>query len=108
MEIDSQAIGQRIAMLREESAMTQEALGDKLGLTGKHIGRVERGVSNLTLHNYLKVSELFSVSLDYLITGALDKPLNDCVRELVEEGSAEEQEAVWKFLRTLLHLKEKP
>ena len=108
MEIDSQAIGKRIAMLREESAMTQENLGVRLGLTGKHIGRVERGVSNLTLSNYLKVSNLFSVSLDYLITGTLETPLNDCVRELVEDGSVEEQEAVWRFLRTLLHLKKKP
>ena len=105
MEFDAKAVGKRIALLREQSGITQEMLGDKLGLTGKHIGRVERGSSNLTPNGYLKVCEVFSVSLDYLFTGALDKPLNDCVSQFLAEGTPAGQEAVWKFLRALLDQK---
>lgn len=108
MEYNAKDVGIRIAKLRIERGMSQEELGEILGVSPKHISNVERGEYGLSLEGYLKVSKVFSVSLDYLITGALEMPLNDCVRELVEEGSAEEQEAVWKFLRTLLHLKKKP
>ena len=101
MEYDVKAIGARIANLRNEHGISQDGLGDILGLTGKHIGNVERGTYGLTLKNYLKVSELFSVSLDYLFTGALDKPLNECVLRLIKEGSYEQQEIVWQFLRAL-------
>lgn len=102
MEYDLRAIGKRIADLRKMHGMTQDALGEQLGITGKQIGRVEYGTSSLVPKNYLKVSELFSVSLDYLFTGDLEKPINDCVAKLIEQASYREQEAVWHFLWTLM------
>lgn len=102
MEYDLCAIGRRIADLRKTHEMTQDALGEHLGITGKQIARVEYGTSSLTPKNYLKVSELFSVSLDYLFTGNLEKPLNDCVNEFTKYASYESQDAVWRFLRALM------
>lgn len=104
MEYDLLAIGKRIADLRKLHGMTQEALGEHLGITGKQIARVEYGTSSLTPKSYLKVSELFSVSLDYLFTGKLDKPLNDCVTEFMNRASYESQEAVWHFLQSLMKI----
>lgn len=102
MEYDLRAIGKRIADLRKMHGMTQDALGEQLGITGKQIGRVEYGTSSLVPKNYLKVSELFSVSLDYLFTGDLEKPINDCVTKLIEQASYHDQEAVWHFLWALM------
>ena len=98
MEYNLLAIGKRIADLRKLHGMTQDVLGEHLGITGKQIARVEYGTSSLTPKNYLKVSELFSVSLDYLFTGNLEKPLNDCVTEFLKQASYESQEGVWQFL----------
>lgn len=106
MEYNLLAIGKRIADLRKQHGMTQDELGEQLGITGKQIARVEYGTSSLTPKSFLKVSELFSVSLDYLFTGNLEKPLNDCVIEFVKQASYESQEAVWKFLRALMKLKD--
>lgn len=106
MEYDLYAIGKRIADLRKMHGMTQEALGEYLGVTGKQIGRIEYGTSSLTPKNYLKVSKLFSVSLDYLFTGNLEKPINDCVTEFLKDSSYRDQEAVWRFLRVLLEKKD--
>lgn len=102
MEYNLLAIGKRIADLRKLHGMTQDVLGEHLGITGKQIARVEYGTSSLTPKNYLKVSELFSVSLDYLFTGNLEKPLNDCVTEFLKQASYESQEAVWQFLLALM------
>lgn len=101
MEYDLRAIGKRIADLRNFHGMTQQALGDELGVTAKQIGRIEYGTSSLVPKNYLKISELFSVSLDYLFTGELEKPIDACVQKFLEQASRNQQEAVWKFLREI-------
>lgn len=106
MEYDLLAIGKRIADLRKLHGMTQDELGEQLGITGKQIARVEYGTSSLTPKNYLKISKLFSVSLDYLFTGNMEKLLHDCVTEFVENASYKNQEAVWHFLWTLMESKE--
>ncbi len=106
MEYDQLAIGKRIADLRKLHGITQDDLGEQLGISGKQVARVEYGTSSLTPKNYLKLSKLFSVSLDYLFTGELDKPLHDCVTEFIENSSYKNQEAVWHFLWTIMKTKE--
>ncbi len=105
MEYDLVAIGRRITDLRKLHGMTQDALGEHLGMTGKQISCVEHGISSLTPKDFLEVSKLFSVSLDYLFTGNLKRELNDCVTEFVENVSYENQKAVWHFLRSLIETK---
>lgn len=106
MEYDLRAIGKRIADLRVHHGLTQEALGEILGVTAKQVGRIEYGTSSLVPKNYLKVSELFSVSLDYLFTGNLAQPLNSAVEEFLKESSQGQQEAVWRFLREVTKSRE--
>lgn len=106
MEYDLLAIGKRIANLRKQNGMTQDMLGEQLGITGKQVARVEYGTSSLTPKSYLKVSKLFSVSLDYLFTGNLEPLLHDCVTEFIANSSYKNQEVVWHFLWTLMKIKE--
>ena len=63
------SIGSRIAALRKEHSMTQEQLAEKLDISIKHCSSVERGLSALSLEKLIDVSNLFDVSLDYLIKG---------------------------------------
>lgn len=63
------SIGSRIAQLRKEHNMTQEQLAEKLDISIKHCSSVERGLSSLSLEKLIDVSNLFDVSLDYLIKG---------------------------------------
>jgi len=65
--ISNDAIGTRIAKLRKEHQMTQEQFAEKLDISIKHCSAVERGLSCLSLEKLMDVSELFDVSLDYLI-----------------------------------------
>ena len=89
-----------------ESDPFKEGRGEQLGITGKQIACVEYGTSSLTPKNYLKISKLFSVSLDYLFTGSMEKLLHDCVTEFIENSSYKNQEAVWHFLWTIMKTKE--
>ena len=63
------SIGSRIAKLRKEHRLTQEQFAEKLDISIKHCSAVERGLSCLSLEKLIEVSNLFDVSLDYLIKG---------------------------------------
>lgn len=69
-------IGQRLTALRLSRQMTQEDLADKMGVSRQAISKWE---SDRTLPNVEKLfclSELYQVSLDYLLTGK-EKQLPD-------------------------------
>ena len=74
------SIGLKIAKLRKEHSMTQEQLAEKLDISIKHCSSVERGWSSLSLEKLIDVSNLFDVSLDYLIKG--NSASNDSIKHI--------------------------
>lgn len=83
MELNT-TIGKRIAKLRKEHNMTQEQLSEKLDISIKHCSSVERGLSSLSLEKLVDVSELFDVSIDYLVKGT-DDPNEDNINQFFSE-----------------------
>ncbi|MCQ2518802.1 MAG: helix-turn-helix domain-containing protein [Lachnospiraceae bacterium] len=69
MTVDSYAIGQRIKKLRKENKMTQQQLADRLGVSLNHVSKIEPGMKVPSVDLFLTLSEIFNVSLDFLITG---------------------------------------
>lgn len=63
------AIGQRIALLRQENHITQAQLAEKLDISVKHCSEVERGLSCLSLEKLITLCSILSTNLDYLIRG---------------------------------------
>ncbi len=49
------------------SRFTQREIAQMLGVTYQSYQAYERGVSYPTLQNFLKLSEIYDVSLDYLV-----------------------------------------
>lgn len=62
---------QRLQDLRKKSGMTQELLGEKLGITRQTVSKWERGESTPDFAYLVKISELFQLSTDYLLKGKL-------------------------------------
>lgn len=50
------AIGQSIRALRQEGALSQEALAYMAGIDRSHMGRIERGERNLTVLNLVRIA----------------------------------------------------
>lgn len=98
-EIDLASIGKRIAGLRIGQGLTQEQLGEVLGLTAKYISRIEHGNYALALVHFVNLGEIFHVSVDYLLTGKKDAALNTALQQIVQYGSPEEQELLLETLR---------
>lgn len=64
-----QSVGSRINELRKSYKLTQQDLGDIVGLHGTNIGRIENGQVLPASDILLKLSIYFQVSCDYLLTG---------------------------------------
>lgn len=79
MELNA-IIGTKIAVLRKLHGLTQEQLAEKLDISIKHCSSVERGLSCFSLEKLIEISDLFDVSLDYLIKERPTKSIScECV-----------------------------
>lgn len=67
--MDQIKIGKFIAVLRKEKGMTQEQLGEKLGVTNKTISRWENGNYMPDVEMLSLLSKEFSVSINELVSG---------------------------------------
>jgi transcriptional regulator with XRE-family HTH domain len=67
------ALGQRIRQLRTEQGHSQEAFADKCGVHRTFMGTIERGESNLSFQNILKVAITLGVSLSVLFQDLEEK-----------------------------------
>lgn len=69
MNLDWKVIGARIRELRKNNNITIERLCEIIGVSPSFIGLVERGESGVSIEKLCTLSQVFNVSLDYLIKG---------------------------------------
>ena len=67
--MDLVQIGKFIAELRKEQELTQEQLGEKIGVTNKTVSRWENGNYLPPADVLLVMSQLFNVSLNEILSG---------------------------------------
>lgn len=105
--------------LREDSDLSQRDMAEKLGVTPQQYSQYENGVSDIPLHRFVKLIEIFDVSADYLL-GRTQRPENKSFRNVqvtkdcsctallnaVLSLSEEDREAAVEYVR-LLRLKER-
>ena len=59
----------RIRDLREAHGYKQEQVAELLNVDRRHIARIEAGTRGCSLDMLIRLSELYDVSLDYLVFG---------------------------------------
>lgn len=67
--MDLTKIGRFIAELRKEMGITQEQLGDMIGVTNKTVSRWETGTYLPPADALMRLSALFKVSINELLSG---------------------------------------
>ena len=60
---------QRLKKERKLRKLTQEQMAEKLDISLKHYGAVERGLTGLSTENLIYLSNILGLSLDYLLKG---------------------------------------
>lgn len=70
-----EALGARIRFIRKHEKMSQEALGDRLGVSFQQVQKYERGANLISPERLQAISEIFEVRPSWLLTG--DREEND-------------------------------
>lgn len=69
MKYDTKQSGDRIRQLRIEHGFTQEKVAEALEIDRSFYSRIEAGKKGCSVDLFIRLSELYDVSLDYLILG---------------------------------------
>lgn len=102
--MDQVKIGKFIAALRKERGLTQEQLGERLGVTNKTVSRWETGSYMPPIDGFLELSRVLDISLNELLSGErlnteqLRVKADENVLEAYRETSfsLKEREKYWK------------
>ena len=70
-----QAIGTRLRNLRFDNELTITTAARVLNMKRQHLGRLERGQSSLDLYILNLLAVYYGASVDYLLTGQIDRVL---------------------------------
>ncbi len=82
-EID-RIVGQRLRWRRRELKLTQEQLGEKLGLTFQQVQKYEKGVNRISAGRLFEMSQVLGITITYFYEGIDDmmpSPYRMAVRE---------------------------
>ena len=96
--MDTKKIGKFIALKRKEKGITQEQLGEKLGVTNKTVSRWENGNYMPDLSLLEPLSQELSITLNELLTGENIEKENFC--EYCEKNLADTVDYSAKKLNT--------
>lgn len=77
MNYKEMSIGERILAIRKEKKLSQEAFGEKLGVTGAAVSRVEKGERGASEQMKRSVCREFGVSYMFLIDGEGEMFIDD-------------------------------
>ncbi len=66
-------LGEKIKKLRNEKGISQEGLGNMMGVHYTHISRYERNQSTPSVEALKKLAKIFGVSTDYLLFDDIEK-----------------------------------
>ena len=80
----------RISLIRKELGLSQRAFGDKIGISGASVARLESGENNPSAQTIQLICSVFNVNAEYLKDGA-DVPM------FLEDG--DEDDAVLHILQ---------
>ncbi len=76
----SDAVYNRIALLRAEQGVTRRQLADALGVHYQTVGYLERGEYNPSLHLALRISEFFGLPVETIFSSAPFPRISDGAR----------------------------
>ena len=89
-----QNLSQRLADLRKENKLSQEALAEKMGLSRQAISKWERGESAPDTENLIMLSGIYGITLDELLHGKETKETaEEPIEKPIEETEPKEEAA---------------
>ena len=82
------ALGARVRALRAERGFSQEGFADHCGVHRTFMGAVERGESNLSFHNLVRIATGLELTLSQLLNGVEQRSVSAETTKLERKRSS--------------------
>ena len=82
--------GEYLKKLRTEKGLSQDALGEVLGISRQSVSKWEQGNSTPDIDNIGKLAEFYGVSIDSLVKGEAQEEAENTTAESEEEKAVNE------------------
>lgn len=109
--IDYAAIGIRIKRLRMQKHMTQEELGEQIGLSSKHVSNIETNKARPSIESLVAIANVLGTTTDYLLMEAVDLShdlyIQKEILDLLEGCSNREKKILLESLHALKNILQK-
>lgn len=92
-------MGLRIKKQRKSIKLTQEEMAEMLDISVKHFSEVERGLSGLSIENLIKLSNIFGVSIDYIVKGEPDNSKWDYTLSALQQVPTGKEDLIKELIR---------
>ena len=102
MATDYKALGKRISNARKQAGITQEALGEQLNMTRKHISVIESAIKRPSLDALVDIANALDVSTDDLLVDSLmhsTSTSNSEIHRLLLDCNEIEQEILTRMVK---------
>ncbi|MFB6363174.1 helix-turn-helix domain-containing protein [Paenibacillus elgii] len=96
-------IGDKVALLREKQALTQEELSSKINISRASLSHYEKNRREPDYETVVKIADFFKVSIDYLL-GRTEDPrvvLEPEVRAFVDSLELSDEKIIDRFSLTV-------
>ena len=80
-------VGERIRYYRQKAGLTQEALAEQVGLTQKHISRIEVGYHNSLFNTIMEIAKVLNVPIDALTENVYENSNSALINTIISEIS---------------------
>ena len=104
MAIDYESLGKRIANARKQTGITQEALGEQLNMTRKHISVIETAINRPSLDTLVDIANALNISADDLLVDSLTHSASTAdseIHRLLLDCNAIEQEILTRMIKEI-------
>lgn len=89
-------LAEQLKVLRQKEGLSQEELGKQLFISRQAISKWETGETVPDLEHLVKLSEIFDVSLDYLVLGEEQEVIVEDTDDFMDYP--EKSSNLWEFL----------
>lgn len=90
--------GERLRSRRNLLSFTQEDIAEKIGISLRFYQMIERGEKSVSLDTLIRLSRTLTISIDYLLFGAMTS-LENPVTEILDSLSSRQREDAVKILQ---------
>lgn len=103
MDVDYTALGKRIKKERKRHGLTQEQLAERISVSTKHIGSIERADSIPSIQVLVALANELQVTADYLLLESLPDKSNIYETEILNLLQGKPERLLQHFIK-YIHL----